>query len=123
MKANLSKWQRAQAEGSFKGSERLAQLIAKGKAETNADKVKARAGVAGQHRAAGRAYVVVEKKEEEHSVQRGGREGKEQCRAGSSTDRVKHAEPNVHETVNRQSGEFSDRLRQIVVNSRIACMT
>ena len=62
MKANFSKWQGAQAEGSFKGSERLAQLIAKGKAETNADKVKARAGVAGQHRAAGREYVVVEKK-------------------------------------------------------------
>ena len=62
MRANLSKWQRAQAEGSFKGSEGLAQLIAKGKAATNADKVKARAGVAGQHRAAGRAYVVVEKR-------------------------------------------------------------
>ena len=83
------------------------------------------AGAAGQHRAAGRAYVVVEQKEEEHSAQRGDREGKEQCRAGSSTDRVKHAEPNVHvvETVNRQSGQFSAMLRQIVVDTRNPGMT
>ena len=58
-------------------------------------------------------------------MQRGDCEGKAQCRAGSSTDRVKHAEPNVHvvETVSRQSCQFSARLRQIVMNTRIAGMT
>ena len=71
MRANLDKWQRAQAEGNFTGSERLAQLIAKGKAETAAsDRVKARAGVAGQPRAVGRAYVVVEKTEKTQCTER-----------------------------------------------------
>ena len=126
MRANLSKWQRAQAEGNFKGSERLAQLIAKGKAETAAsDRVKARAGGAGQHSAAGRASAVVEQQEEERSAQRGDREGKGQCRAGSSTDGGKHAKPSVHAvgTVNRESGHCSAQLRQIVVNRRVVGMT